>query len=226
MSENGQQITSRAEFAEMCGVSRAAVTKACNASLKAACIGNRIDAAHPAAVKYWQGKESDKTLPAKKPPQKPEMQSPAQRKPSGRAAQKAAKKAGHGDKPPVVPVDITEYWHLTLSEICLIYGTDTRFADWLRASRDIESIHEKRIKNARAKGELVHRNLVKIGIIDPINAAHIKILTAGAKTIAVRLEAMAKSGSTQEAMEAVAQDLLSSFIKPVKDKVRRMLQNI
>jgi len=214
-----QIILKKSEYARRCGVSAMAITKACKGALKPACIGRRIDAAHPAAVKYRQDKESDKTLPAKKRPQKPEMQSSAQRKPSARN-QKAAEKV------PAVPVDITEFWHLTLSEICLIYGTDTRFADWLRASRDIESIHEKRIKNAKAKGELVHRDLVKIGIIDPINAAHIKILTAGAKTIAVRLEAMAKAGSTQEEMEALVQDLLSSFIKPVKDKVHRALKNI
>jgi hypothetical protein len=64
MSENMQQIVSRAEFAEMCSVSRAAVTKACKTSLKAACIGNRIDMAHPAAAEYRQAKESGKTLPA------------------------------------------------------------------------------------------------------------------------------------------------------------------
>jgi hypothetical protein len=218
MSENMQQIVSRAEFAEMCSVSRAAVTKACKTSLKAACIGNRIDMAHPAAAEYRQAKESGKTLPAGNPPQ-----TPAQSKPSGRAAQKAAKKAGHGVKTPAVPLDITEFWDMTLKDIVHIYGTDTRFCDWLRASKDIEAINEKRLKNARTQSMLVSRHLVKIGIIDPIDAAHIRILTAGAKTIAVRLHAMSQAGRSVEDLEAFVVDQISSFIRPIKDKVRRAL---
>lgn len=46
-----QHLVSRAEFARMRDVSRMAVTKWCAGWLKPACVGKRIDAAHPAAQK-------------------------------------------------------------------------------------------------------------------------------------------------------------------------------
>jgi hypothetical protein len=47
------RFTSRAEFARLAGVSRAAVTKACRGPLGAALV-ERIDLDHPAAVAYQQ----------------------------------------------------------------------------------------------------------------------------------------------------------------------------
>jgi len=47
-----KQLVSRARFAKLAGVSRAAVTKACRKSLSPACDGVQVDAAHPAAVCY------------------------------------------------------------------------------------------------------------------------------------------------------------------------------
>lgn len=64
-----KKLVSRSSFAQMCGVSPAAVTKACSSSLQPACVGKRIDLAHPAAVKYLDGKTGVR-------PDKPEKPAP------------------------------------------------------------------------------------------------------------------------------------------------------
>jgi hypothetical protein len=149
------------------------------------------------------------------------------RKPVGAAAVKEAKKRTHNeDRLIEVPEDIEEFADMTLRELISRFGTDVRFVDWLKATQSIEAINEKRLKNAQTKGELVSRHLVKIAIIEPIESAHIKLMTDGAKTIARRAAAMAQAGKPVAEIEAFAIDQISSFIKPVKAKVDRALRNV
>lgn len=124
-----------------------------------------------------------------------------------------------------VPEDIQAFADMTLRELIEKFGTDTRFVDWLKATQTIEAINEKRLKNAVTRGELVNRNLVRVGIIEPIDAAHIKLLTDGAKTIARRASAMTAAGREPEEIEKFVADQISSFIRPVKSKVARALAN-
>ena len=58
-----QQIISRSCFANLAGVADAAVTKAAQNSLKAACVGSRIDVMPEAAQNYLQ-KQRDRRLKA------------------------------------------------------------------------------------------------------------------------------------------------------------------
>lgn len=51
-----KKLVSKSEFARLAGVSAPAVTKALRSGLRDAVDGKRIDAAHPAAVKYLQDK--------------------------------------------------------------------------------------------------------------------------------------------------------------------------
>ena len=88
----------------------------------------------------------------------------------------------------------------------------------------IEDINEKRLKNAQTKGELVSRELVKLGVIDPIDAAHIKLLTDGAKTIARRVTAMHDAGRPLDDVEKFVKNQITSFIRPIKAKVARALK--
>lgn len=171
------------------------------------------------------------------PPPKPE---PVVSKPPhvrGTAARRQKRKQGMGGEalqqaaPPEegqileVPEDIQAFADMTLRELVEKFGTDVRFVDWLKATQTIEAINEKRLKNAQTRGELVSRSLVKIGIIEPIDAAHIKLLTDGAKTIARRASAMTSAGRELGEIEAFVADQISSFIKPVKSKVARALNN-
>ena len=124
-----------------------------------------------------------------------------------------------------IPEDIQAFADMTLRELIEKFGTVTHFNDWLKATNEIEKINERRIKNAASEGELVSRELMKVGVIDPFNAAHRRMLTDGAKTIAVRASAMAKAGRSVEDVEKFVADQISSFIKPVKSRVARALRN-
>ncbi len=124
-----------------------------------------------------------------------------------------------------VPDDINLFADMTLRELIHRFGTDTAFVDWLKATKSIEDINEKRLKNAVTRGELVNRDLMKKGVIDPINTAMQRLLTDGAKTMARRVTAMTASGRSVEDCEKYIIDNISSFIGPMKTKISRNYKN-
>lgn len=124
-----------------------------------------------------------------------------------------------------IPKDIKNFAHMTLSELINRFGTDIAFLDWLKATKEIEIINEKRLKNAQTRGELVNRVLIKNGVIEPFDTAFNKLLTDGAKTIARRVSAMTGAGRSVEDCEKFVADQMSSFIKPMKAKISRTLKN-
>lgn len=124
-----------------------------------------------------------------------------------------------------IPDDLRVFLKWTLGDLIEKFGTDVRFGDWLKATKDIEDINAKRLKNAETRGELVARQLVKVGVIDQINGAHTKLLTDGAKTITRRAVAMAGADRSLEEIEAFVIDQLSSFIRPMKAKISRALRD-
>lgn len=125
----------------------------------------------------------------------------------------------------VIPDDIRDFADMTLRELIQRFGTEVAFVDWLNAVKRIEDINEKRLKNAATQGELVSRTLVKKGVIDPIESAHLKLLTDGSKTIARRVTAMHSAGTDLGDIENFVTDQISSFIRPMKAKIRRSLKN-
>lgn len=124
-----------------------------------------------------------------------------------------------------IPEDIQAFGDFTLYELIEKFGTDTRFVDWLSATQKIEAINEKRLKNAQTKGELISRELVKNGVIDTFNAAHLRLLKDGAKSIAAGVISKHSGGAELSECEAYVSDILGSFIKPVKGKIKRVLKN-
>jgi len=142
-----------------------------------------------------------------------------------RAAAAAEDELGIGTVIHEVPEDIEAFADMTLRELIQRFGTDTAFVDWLKATKEIEYINEKRLKNAQTQGELVSRELVKVGIIEPIDAVHIKLLTDGAKTITRRVTAMHSAERDLDDIEKFVKDQITSFIRPVKAKVKRALKN-
>jgi len=61
-----QRLVPRSTLAQLAGVSRPAVTRACRSGrLKPACVGNRVDLDHPATVAYLaRGLVAPTALPA------------------------------------------------------------------------------------------------------------------------------------------------------------------
>ena len=148
--------------------------------------------------------------------------------PRGNAARRETKKrnANQEDQIYDMPEDIQAFADMTLRDVVEKFGTDVRFLDYLKAVKEIENINEKRLKNAETQGKLVSRELVKLGVIGPIDAAHIKLLTDGSKTIARRVTAMHDAGRPLGDVEKFIIDQITSFIRPVKSKIQRALKNI
>lgn len=266
---------SRSAFAQLCGVSAAAVTKACASALQPACEGKRLNAAHPAAVAYREKQtESQRVGPATgidprydeavaycqssgqwsmrslqaglglsfkraqaiiqvmqvagligtaEPAAKP---SPAPHVRGHSAARETRKAATPADDNFLIeiPPNIEAFADMTLREVIERFGTDVRFVDWLKATKEIEMINEKRIKNAQASGRLISRDLVERGVIDPFNGAHLRLMTDGAKTIAAAAVAKHASGSELIEIERYVSDVIGSFLRPVKSKITRALK--
>lgn len=125
-----------------------------------------------------------------------------------------------------VPENIKDFIDMTLGDLILEFGTDIAFVDWLKATKSIEDINEKRLKNAQTQGELVNRSLVKKTIIEPMDDMLRKLLSDGVKTIARRAIAMHEADRELAEIECFISDIISSFIKPMKSKVSRSFKKI
>lgn len=124
-----------------------------------------------------------------------------------------------------VPEDIQAFADMTLRELIERFGTDTAFIDWLKATKSIEDINEKRLKNAQTKGELISRKLVKDHVIDTFNSAHLRLMKDGSKSIAAGVVSKHAGGADLPEVEAYVSDIVGSFIKPIKNKISRVLKN-
>jgi len=245
-----KNLIRRSHFAASKGVAPASVTGACEKgrALYPATVGNGkfIDAAHPAAVAYNpHGAPAMPDSPA--PIEVDSIQTAIRRASAKPAPHIRGHRAKNRKAPPFaarpsrgedadaehdadtfqidIPDDVRVFLDWTLRDLIDKFGTDIRFETWLKATASIETINEKRLKNAATRGELVSRDLVKVGVIDQVNAAHLKLLTDGARTIARRAAAMTGAGRTPDEIEKFVVDQIGSFIKPMKAKIIRALAN-
>lgn len=125
---------------------------------------------------------------------------------------------------PEIPANIEAFADMTLRDLIHRFGTDVRFLDWLKATKEIELIAERRIKNATASGKLITRDLVSRGVIDPFNSAHLRLMSDGAKSIAGAVVAKHLAGAEPVEIERYVSDVIGSFLKPVKTKVAQALR--
>jgi len=227
----------KSAYADYVGVTPAAITKATRVggSLHAAMLGKKLDATHPSAVAYELEHRPKVTIsvdggtpvPLEEFNDQVGVPPVIAGRPTGHVAKNQSKKEGKYEEGSfTVPEYIGDLADMTLRDLIMQFGTDVRFVDWLKATKEIEMINEKRLKNAESEGTLVSRHLVKVGILEPLDSAHIKLLTDGVKTIARRTVAMHDSGRDLSDIEDFISDQVSSFLKPVKAKVRRALKNV
>lgn len=123
-----------------------------------------------------------------------------------------------------IPANIEAFADMTLREVISRYGTDVRFLDWLKATKEIEMINERRIKNAAAQGKLITRDLVERGVIDPFNSAHLRLMSDGAKSLAASAVTKHMAGAELIEIERHMADVIGSFLRPVKNKVAQALR--
>jgi len=222
-----KELVTRSEFARMAGVSAAAVTVACSKTLQPSLVGSRISVKHSSAINYLKKHDGDKTKKVKRKTKTTTTKNSQAHK-RGHVVAKENKKTNSvmaADMLLDIPDDIQAFLSMTLGDIIDKFGTDIRFIDWLSATQKIELINEKRLKNAKTEGDLVNRELIRLAIIEPINSAHIKLLSDGSKTIARRVTAMHSAGRSLADVEKFVTDQISSFIRPVKVKIVRALKN-
>lgn len=146
----------------------------------------------------------------------------------GPAAAKQNKKNAEGETPLIfeIPKNIEAFVDMTLRDIISKFGTDVRFCDWLNATKAIEDINAKRLKNAETKGDLVSRKLVRDAVIAPIDTCHRRLLSDGARSLSIRVPAMHDAGEDAKKIEKYIHDQIGSFIRPMKNKVSKALRNV
>lgn len=198
-----ENLIGKSAFARLAGVHPSTITSACKNGLGNATVGKRINLAHPKVIEYLKDHDVDYVAPPPKPP----------------STKKTLKTVQ-------LPEDIIEVMGWTLTEIIETYGNKANFNDLLKATQTIEIVNEKRLKNAKTKEDLITRELVKVGIIEPLETMLRKLLTDGAKTLSIRIPAMHIAGRTPEEIEVDIQRRISSFIKPMKKRMKRVITDV
>lgn len=224
-----KNLMTKMAFAELAGVSGSAVGKAANhGSLRPAMVKKRIDANHEAAIKYlaspsrMAASAANKIIAVTR-----EIANGPQ--PSGQAALKMNKKMA--EEPDLeekliraLPPDIRKLAHKSLSDLVDIFGTDVRFGDWLKTLKLIEEISAKRIANAATLKELVSRDIIRRGVLEPIDGVLQRLLTDGVRTIAQRLHTKYKTGATSQEGEAYMKKEITKILKPISTTVEKTLR--
>ena len=115
-----------------------------------------------------------------------------------------------------IPEDIRELADWSLRKIIKRFGTAHGLESYLKSSKVMEDIAEKRLKNHVAAGELIAKTLVTKAVIEPINNAHARMLRDGSRSITSVIINRVKAGDSFEQCEADVKKQLSAFIKPLK----------
>lgn len=226
-----KQLVTRAELARRAGVSRPAATKACNGPLADAWDGKRVDLAHPTVVAYLEKQGNAPTPGAVKVKSRSKVGGAADKEKRQTAAlERHVVTLPTSDQAPQPADDeldqkFAAYFDYTVRDIVRKFGTDTAFADFLKAAKAIEDIKEKQLKNDEKKGQLVSRELMRRGVFDVINETHRRMLTDGAKSISNDLEPMVRAGISPLEREAAIAERLGKFINPCKARMARALKN-
>ena len=216
----------RADFALLCGVSRAAVTKACakGGRLEKAFDPKtkNIDIAHASAREYHLAKTGKKIPDARAYSQHTRGVAAGKEKRSP-----AAKKATtiKNKKLPKLeqPEKIAEYLDMSLRDIVDKFGTDTQFIDWLKAVKEIESIRDKRLRNDERENKLIPRELMNI-VVGSFERCFSLQLNDASKTISARLYSYVKAGRTVEDATQLVEDQIGAPIKDAKRRIAEMLK--
>ena len=156
-------------------------------------VGTRIDMAHAsvkAYIKNHRAKERKDAQQELAGSERADSQTAAVQK-NGKTGKKAG--AGKGSEPKSrravlkdqiidgsiqAPDDeeLATFADMKLRDILKRYGTMTQFKDLLSATKLIEDIVEKRIKNAKASGDLISREHVHTFIFGAIEVMNIRLI--------------------------------------------------
>lgn len=223
-----QKLVTKTAFAKLAGVSNEAVGKAMReGALKAAVVGDRVDASHPDAVAYVKKDRSKRQTAAirstrRKPDKKPVKASTEDDSPDG------APTNGAGSSEDMLVtdsgLDISRYADFTLRDLVDRFGSVRALKDWLEALKKIEDIREKRLNNEEVQRALISRELVKTHVFGFLDAGNRRLLGDASKTIARRLYALARSDAPIEEGEKLVREIMGSQLHPQKERVAKLLR--
>ncbi len=227
-----QKLVTQAKFAEISGVNKSTVNRIMKKSLKPAVVEGFIDLGNDLCKKYLEKKGVDYehlmasvTTSAIKKENKAKLDTAIGRSEPKKIELEPVESEFSAVSEPEADNEITMYTDMRLGDVVDKFGTDERFLTWLKAVKEIENIQEKRLKNEATRGTLINRQIVKDHVIDPFNAAHLKMMKDGAKTIAIGAVSKHETGAGEHEIEAYVSGIIGSFVKPVKAKVSRTLRN-
>jgi hypothetical protein len=228
-------IVSKQKFAQLAGVTPAAITKAIRKQLAGAVRANRIDAAHPDAQAYLTAQNPsahrkprsddappDPPISRKSAPSIPTL-SP-ERSLSDPRDPTAQSVTVPGQYQPATDAQLAEFQEDTRALIEK-WGTSTFCNDWLDATKQTEVIRGLRLKNAATEGRLVSRELMQTHAFGWCEAVSRKLLTDAPKTGAQRALAAAKAGAPLEQVEGALREINASHLAAVKAKLAKTLRD-
>lgn len=123
-------------------------------------------------------------------------------------------------------VDVEQYADWTLRQIADQFGTVIAFKDWLDARKKQVQIREKELRNSEIEGTLISREAVRTHLFSHIDETNRRLLQDVPKTIARRVYALARSDTPVEDAERLVREILSSELRPVKERVARTLRDV
>ncbi len=224
----------------MAGLSRMAITKACKGKLAEACVGDRVDAGHPAVVDYLKGRTPTPVAAPRPAPKAPKKKAPAKKKKTPTKKKAGAKSsrpapatavAKEAEPAPEIQMGFPDeidgvepYASMTLRELIAKFGSRRAFDDWLKALKKIEDIRKVRLDNDEAEGRLIDRELVVKHVMGAIDEVFRRLLMDAPKTITARIYSSALAGDTIEAARDVVHGLIRDQLRALKAKATRNLR--
>lgn len=207
---------SKSELARRLEISATMVGKltAKGGKLAAALTGRHINAQHPSVLQYIAERD------ASKPPPRPIDADDQLRAAVGRSPEVV--EAGPVDD--AVPEDLHKYQDLTIRQICSRFGTLAQFEYFLKASKTIEDVVEKQLKNQEKRGELISRELIEKHLIGYVEQLSSRVLNDAPKAIVKRVRAGVKAGSSDGELEKLVIGILSADLKGAKATATKKLK--
>lgn len=220
MPTKTKRLESRSQFAATCGVSPAAITKACRNVLSGAKVRDRIDIDHPAAKKYARAHKRRPARAQTDPPKPSKPRTRAKKKPPSAVESDSAEPTELRSN----AFDINDYLDLTLRELLDRFGTERTVKDWLEAAKKIEDVRASRLQSDKLQGKLISRELVKQHVFGWLDAGLRRLVTDSPRTISRRVYAAARAGEPLERAEAIVRELIESQLGPMKANAARILR--
>jgi hypothetical protein len=227
-----KRLLSKAAYAKDVGVSRQAVTKACNSVLKEALFDGKVDYDHPSSQEYRKEQEKKQ---AKKKSKEVDKNVNQVDKPT---PSKKIEDLVPESEPEVIKVQtaitselstedaLKEVEGLTIKQLIARYGTASQFKEFLIAHKTIEAINSQMFLRAEKEKELIPKELVETFIFGAIEDVNMKLLMDAPKTILRRVIAHLKSGEDVEMGEDLIRSIISDQLKVLPSRIRKSLNNV